>query len=69
MSKLLIKVENMSCQHCVKSIHDAVVGITGVKEVKIDLKTKLVQIDYDEKFISQFILIEKIEDQGFNIQL
>ena len=44
-------------------------GITGVKEVKIDLKTKLVQIDYDEKFISQFILIEKIEDQGFNIQL
>ena len=69
MSKLLIKVENMICQHCVKSIHDAVAGITGVKEVKIDLKTKLVQIDYDEKFISQFILIEKIEDQGFNIQL
>lgn len=69
MSKLLIKVENMSCQHCVKSIHDATAGITGVKEVKIDLKTKLVQIEYDEKFISQYILIEQIEEQGFNIQL
>lgn len=69
MSKLLFKVENMSCQHCVKSIHDAVAGVVGVKEVKIDLKTKLVQIDYDEKFINQYILIEKIEDEGFNIQL
>lgn len=69
MEQLLIKVDNISCQHCVKSIHDAVSGIVGVKEVKVDLKTKLVQINFDEKFINQYILIEKIEDQGFNIQL
>lgn len=69
MKQLLLKVNNMSCQHCVSSIHDATSKIVGVKEVKIDLKTKLVQIEYDDSFINEFVLIECIEDHGFDVQL
>ena len=59
----------MSCQHCVSSIHDGVSRIAGVKEVKVDLKMKLVQIEYDDKFTNELVLIETIEDQGFDIEL
>lgn len=32
-----IKVGGMSCQHCVKSVTQAVQGVMGVKDVKVDL--------------------------------
>lgn len=59
----------MSCQHCVSSIHECVSRMVGVKEVKVDLKMKLVQIEYDDKFTNELVLIETIEDQGFDIEL
>lgn len=69
MKQLLLKVNNMSCQHCVSSIHECVSRMVGVKEVKVDLKMKLVQIEYDDKFTNELVLIETIEDQGFDIEL
>lgn len=69
MKQLLVKVNNMSCQRCVSSIHEATSKVVGVKEVKVDLKTKLVQIEYDDCFTNELILIECIEDHGFDVQL
>ncbi len=69
MKQLLVRVNNISCQHCVSSIHAATSKIVGVKEVKVDLKTKLVQIEYDDNFINELVLIECIEENGFEIQL
>ena len=32
-----IKIEGMSCQHCVGSVKDALVALSGVSEVVVDL--------------------------------
>lgn len=48
MKSVVLKVNGMSCQHCVNSIHDAVAQIVGVKQVKVDLKSKLVEVEYDQ---------------------
>lgn len=69
MKQLLVKVNNMSCQRCVSSIHAATSKVVGVKEVKVDLKAKLVQIEYDDCFTNELVLIECIEDHGFDVQL
>ncbi len=37
-------VQDMSCQHCVKRINDALRGLDGVEEVVIDLEQKLVEV-------------------------
>ena len=69
MKSVILKVNGMSCQHCVSSIHDAVAQIVGVKEVKVDLKAKLVEVEYDQAFTNELLIVECIEDQGFEVEL
>lgn len=69
MKSILLKVNGMSCQHCVNAIHDAVAQIVGVKKVKIDLKAKLVEVEYDSSFTNELLIIECIEEQGFDVEL
>ena len=69
MKSVVLKVNGMSCQHCVNSIHDAVTQIVGVKQVKVDLKSKLVEVEYDQSFTNELLIVECIEDQGFDVQL
>ena len=38
--KKLLKVEGMMCQHCVKHVTDALMGVAGVTSVDVNLKKK-----------------------------
>ena len=69
MKSIVLKVNGMSCQHCVNSIHDAVAQIVGVKQVKVDLKSKLVEVEFDQSFTNELLIVECIEDQGFDVLL
>jgi len=40
----IFKVPDMSCEHCVKTINSAIRGLSGVKDVRINLKTKEVEV-------------------------
>ena len=39
-----ITVEGMHCQHCADHVKDALKKIDGVKNVKVDIQTKQVEI-------------------------
>lgn len=69
MKSIILKVDGMRCQHCVNAIHDAVAQIVGVKQVNVDLKVKLVEVEYDQAFTNELLIVECIEDQGFDVQL
>jgi len=65
---LLIEVPDMSCQHCVMTIKNALSGVEGVREVKVDLDKKIVGIegDVDEEKVRKAIrssgyTVKKIE--------
>jgi copper ion binding protein len=36
--KTVLKVEGMSCQHCVSAVTEALDSLPGVEKVKVDLK-------------------------------
>jgi len=38
LDKVTLKVEGMSCGHCVKAIEESVGAITGVSKVKVHLE-------------------------------
>ena len=44
-----LKVEGMTCQHCVETITAALKDKSGVFRVGVDIDKKRVEIDYDEK--------------------
>jgi copper chaperone len=47
MSRLTLKVPDMSCGHCVASISEAVKAVPGVGDVRVDLDGKLVEVEGD----------------------
>ena len=69
MELLLLKVNGMSCQHCVNAVNDAVTKLVGVKQVKVDLKEKLVEVEYNEEITNKLLIVECIEEQGFDVEL
>ena len=59
----------MSCQHCVNAVQDALTNRVGVKQVKVDLKEKLVEVEYNEEITNKLLIVECIEEQGFEVEL
>ncbi len=64
-SKLQLKVSDMTCQHCVRTITGAVCELPGVKSVSADPATKLVSVDLEEG--ADLKAVEKaIADAGYH---
>ncbi len=47
-----LKLPNMACQGCARSIYHALKGIPGVIDAQVDLKTKSAVVFYDSSLIS-----------------
>lgn len=62
-------VNGMSCSHCENSIIKAVGELKGIKNVKVDLKTKKVTVEYDPKKADLKTIRDAIEDQGYDVEL
>ncbi|WP_246880412.1 copper chaperone CopZ [Sporosarcina sp. 6E9] len=62
-----LKVQGMSCNHCVKSVEGSVGNLTGVSSVKVDLGSGDVSIEFDSEKTSLDQIKETIEEQGYDI--
>lgn len=60
-----LSVPEMSCQHCVNSITGEVSQLQGVRNVAIDLGTKLVRVDADENVTSQAV-VAAVNEAGYD---
>lgn len=65
MKNITLKVEGMSCSHCVNAVEGAV-GKLGAS-AKVNLAGKSVAIEYDEAKVSVPEIKEAIEDQGYDV--
>lgn len=65
MNHVILKVEGMSCMHCVNSVEAAVKQVGGV--AKVDLANKTVAIQYNEAIVSLATIKHAIEEQGYDI--
>lgn len=65
MQNITLKVNGMSCQHCVNSVEEAIqeIGAHG----QVDLKTKSVAVQYDDNLLTQETIKEAIEAQGYSV--
>lgn len=68
MDKTVLRVEGMSCSHCVNAISNSVGELNGVSSVNVDLDAKVVSVDYDNEKISIDIIKATIEDQGYDVK-
>ena len=67
MAQESLKVEGMTCQHCVDTIKEALGAIGGTNKVSVDLENKEVQVEYNDKETNLQNISEKIIEVGFEI--
>jgi copper chaperone len=67
MTQESLKVDGMTCQHCVQTITDALGEIAGTNKVAVDLDKKKVQVDYNEEETNLQEISDKIVEIGFEL--
>ncbi|OPA74593.1 copper resistance protein CopZ [Paenibacillus selenitireducens] len=65
MEHVTLKVEGMSCNHCVQSVEGALknIGASG----KVDLANGTVAVEFDAQKVTPEQIKEAITDQGYDI--
>ena len=67
MNKIL-NVDEITCEHCVDTIKEAVEILDGVLRVVVNIAQKQVVVEFDEKMAKPEDLIDKIEEVGFKVR-
>ncbi|MDR1399210.1 MAG: copper ion binding protein [Treponema sp.] len=67
MEKKVLKVDGMSCEHCVKAVTKAAGELPGVKDVSVDLKGGTVSFSYDPVQTALKEIEAAITDAGYEI--
>jgi copper chaperone len=65
MQNVTLKVEGMSCNHCVNSIEGALKEL-GAKG-NVDLSGGTVAVEFDDNKLSLDAIKEAIEEQGYEV--
>lgn len=65
MQHITLKVEGMSCGHCVSAVEGTLkeLGASG----QVDLAAKTVTVQYDESKLQLDAIKAAIEDQGYDV--
>lgn len=67
MANAVLKVNGMSCNHCVHSIEGALNNLSGVEWVKISLAKQAVTVEFKEARLDLEKIKITIEEQGYNV--
>ena len=67
MENITIKVEGMSCEHCVRAVSDVISGIAGTANVKVELKSKTASFSYDPARAGLDAIKSAIGEEGFTV--
>ncbi|MCM3764413.1 copper ion binding protein [Neobacillus niacini] len=65
MVQVTLAVNGMSCMHCVMAIKSSVGKLTGVKEVKVNLKEANVTVTFNADQVALNQIKDRIESKGY----
>ncbi|GLO65062.1 copper chaperone CopZ [Oceanobacillus kimchii] len=67
MTEKTLKVQGMSCGHCISSIEESVGQLAGIKTVKVHLEDGNVDVTFDPEKVDLKDITEIIENQGYDV--
>ncbi|HEY8201352.1 MAG TPA: heavy-metal-associated domain-containing protein [Actinomycetota bacterium] len=68
MSEQVLKVPDVTCNHCVSAIEGAVGALGGVERVKVDLDRKEVGVTFDDAETTLEKIVEAIQEEGSEVE-
>ncbi len=67
MQKTKLKISGMSCQHCVKTVEDALTALEGVQRAKVNLRKGEAVVRFNELRVNPITLKDAIKAAGFEV--
>jgi copper chaperone CopZ len=61
----LIKIEGMTCGHCVKAVREALEAMESVEVENVEIG--IAQVNYDPAVTNRAHLVEAIEEEGYTV--
>ena len=68
MSNVILSVPDISCEHCEKTITEALGSRAGVRAVHVDIPARQVSLDYDEGAIDIDDVRQILADEDYPVQ-
>ena len=65
MAKATIKVQGMTCNHCVMRVAKALKAVPGVQDAQVDLQKAEAVVTYDESKVAQDKLSSAVVEAGY----
>jgi len=66
VAEILLKIEGMSCQHCVMSVKKAVENIMGVTSAEISIGNA--KVTFDGSKTNRNEIAKAVEDAGYKVK-
>ena len=67
MIRKALKVEGMTCQHCVQTVSETVGKMAGIQKGEVNLEQKLVNVEFEESLSTIDDISAQIVEAGFEI--
>lgn len=59
----------MSCQHCVKSVKEALLSNEGVSKADVKLEENKAYVEYDSDKVSKDDLVKSVDESGYKAKI
>ena len=67
MSKITLKIQGMTCNHCVMRVQKALKGTAGVQDAQVDLQKAEAVVSYDDAKVTVDNLASAVVEAGYKV--
>ena len=68
MATTTLKIDGMTCGHCVQAVTQALEGTEGVNNAQVDLQAGRAQVEYEEGKTNPGNLAALVTDEGYTAE-
>ena len=68
MATTILNVPDISCEHCEKTITQALSPLEGVRNVGVDIPKRQVRVDYDESLVNVRRFEEVLAEEEYPVE-
>ncbi len=68
MAQTILNVPDISCEHCQKTITNALTPVPGVRAVDVDIPAKQVRVDYDASSVGLDRIQEILREEEYPVE-
>lgn len=67
MTTVVLTVPDISCEHCARTIREALTPVKGIQRLDVNITAKQVRVTYDETQVATEKMKEILRQEGYPV--